>query len=254
MDIGIGIPNTVLDTPGPLFVDWARRAEERGFSTLASIGRIAYPSNDELIAFGAGAAVTERIGLMTNILLAPAFPTAILAKQTATLDRISGGRFVLGAGVGARPDDFAVAGASFHDRGSRFDEQLEALHRAWRGEPIAGTDKPVAPPATKGAVRMAFAGQPLKAAPRLSAGTATTRSEARPPSRRLSRRRSSGRRTPTLVARGTRASSRCSTSPSARNTRRSPFATCGATTGTSRNGWRASPRARPAAPTTSSRA
>jgi alkanesulfonate monooxygenase SsuD/methylene tetrahydromethanopterin reductase-like flavin-dependent oxidoreductase (luciferase family) len=166
MDIGIGIPNTVLNTPGSLFVDWARRAEERGFSTLASIGRIAYPGHDELIAFGAGAAVTERIGLMTNILLAPAYPTAILAKQTATLDRISGGRFVLGAGVGARPDDFAVAGASFHDRGGRFDEQLEALHTAWRGEPIAGSDKPVAPPAAKGSVRMAFAGQPLKAAPR----------------------------------------------------------------------------------------
>jgi alkanesulfonate monooxygenase SsuD/methylene tetrahydromethanopterin reductase-like flavin-dependent oxidoreductase (luciferase family) len=64
MDIGIGIPNTVGDAPGDLFATWARRAEGRGFSTLASIGRLAYESYDELIAFAQAAGVTERIRLM----------------------------------------------------------------------------------------------------------------------------------------------------------------------------------------------
>lgn len=166
MDIGIGIPNTVLDAPGQLLIEWARRAQERGFTTLATIGRIAYPGHDELVALAAAAGAAERIGLFTDILLGPAFPTATLAKQTATLASVSRGRFTLGAGVGARPDDFAAADASFEDRGRRFDEQLEALHAAWRGEPLPGTDHRVAPPLSDGRVPMMFGGQPRFAAPR----------------------------------------------------------------------------------------
>src|SRR5919201_1332198 len=166
MYIGIGIPNTVLDTPGDLFGPWAKRAEERGFSTLATIGRIAYPGHDELIALAAAAGATERIGLLTNILLAPAFPVAILAKQTATLAAVSAGRFALGVGVGARPDDFAAAGAPFDGRGARLDEQLKALHTAWRGDPLPGTESHVAPPVPGGRVPILFAGEPRLAAAR----------------------------------------------------------------------------------------
>jgi alkanesulfonate monooxygenase SsuD/methylene tetrahydromethanopterin reductase-like flavin-dependent oxidoreductase (luciferase family) len=166
MDIGIGIPNTMLDTAGEQFARWARRAEERGFSTLASIGRLAYPSHDELIAFAHACGATERIRFLTNILLAPLFPTVFLAKQTATLARLSGGRLTLGMGVGARLDDFEVAGASFHDRGRRFDEQLVALHAVWRGDPYPGTDAHVAPPAPGGKVPILFGGKPEFAAPR----------------------------------------------------------------------------------------
>ena len=166
MDIGIGIPNTVGDAPGDLFAAWARRAEGRGFSTLASIGRLAYKSYDELIAFAQASGVTERIRLMPNILLAPLFPTAILAKQTATLAGLSGGRLTLGVGVGARHDDYEVAEASFADRGGRFDHQLEALHAVWRGDPYPGTDLRIAPPAPAGSVPIMFAGKPEMAARR----------------------------------------------------------------------------------------
>ena len=62
MDVGIGMPNPVPGTPGPTIVEWARRAEERGFVALATIDRIAYPSFDSLITLAAAAAVTERIG------------------------------------------------------------------------------------------------------------------------------------------------------------------------------------------------
>jgi predicted alpha/beta-fold hydrolase len=57
MQIGIGLPNT-LDIPGPQLLDWARRAEERGFSTLATIDRIVYPNYDSLSALAAAGAVT----------------------------------------------------------------------------------------------------------------------------------------------------------------------------------------------------
>jgi alkanesulfonate monooxygenase SsuD/methylene tetrahydromethanopterin reductase-like flavin-dependent oxidoreductase (luciferase family) len=166
MQIGIGLPNPVLEVPGRLPAAWARRAEERGFSSLATIDRIAYPNYDSLTVLAAAAAVTERIGLVTNILLGPAYSPAPLAKVTASIDQLSGGRLTLGLGVGARPDDFQAAGRSFADRGQRFDADLELLHQAWAGEPVAGSPLPVGPPTTRGRIPLLIGGQPQHAGPR----------------------------------------------------------------------------------------
>jgi alkanesulfonate monooxygenase SsuD/methylene tetrahydromethanopterin reductase-like flavin-dependent oxidoreductase (luciferase family) len=160
MRIGIGLPNPVLDVTGQLLVAWARRAEDRGFSSLATIDRIAYPSYDSLTALTAAAAVTERIGLLTNILLEPAYNPVLLAKVTASIDQVSHGRLTVGLGVGARPDDFQAVGRSFADRGQRFDADLELLHQAWAGEPVAGSPFPVGPPTTRGRIPLLIGGQP----------------------------------------------------------------------------------------------
>jgi alkanesulfonate monooxygenase SsuD/methylene tetrahydromethanopterin reductase-like flavin-dependent oxidoreductase (luciferase family) len=143
--IGIGLPNAIPGTPGALLVDWARRAEARGFSTLATIDRIAYPSYESLIALAAAGAVTDRIGLLSNIVLAPTRNTVLLAKEAASVDQISGGRLVLGLAVGAREDDYEATEQVFRRRGRRFDEQLRVLHDTWSGKPEAGIDKPVGP-------------------------------------------------------------------------------------------------------------
>jgi alkanesulfonate monooxygenase SsuD/methylene tetrahydromethanopterin reductase-like flavin-dependent oxidoreductase (luciferase family) len=145
MRIGIGIPNTVPGATGSLLLEWARRAEALGFSSLATIGRVAYPAFEELAVLAAAAGATERIGLLTDVLLGPTRSPVLLAKEAASLDQLSGGRFVLGAGVGSREDDFTVTGTSLRDRGRRWDEALELMHRAWRGEPVAGSPKPVCP-------------------------------------------------------------------------------------------------------------
>src|SRR3954463_16023765 len=110
VDIGIGIPNSVRGTTGPQLLEWARRAEAAGFSSLATIGRVAYPSYEELTVLAAAGAVTERIGLASNILLAPTRSTAELPKQAATVQQLSGGRFTLGVAPGAREDDFTLTG------------------------------------------------------------------------------------------------------------------------------------------------
>ncbi len=145
MRIGIGLPNPIPGVPGETLVEWARRAEHRGFTALGTIGRVAYPSYDELIAYGAAAAVTERVELITNILLGATRNPVLLAKEAASLDQISRGRFILGVGAGLREDDFAATGTSFYDRGRRLDRALDLMHRAWAGEPVEGAKKPISP-------------------------------------------------------------------------------------------------------------
>lgn len=158
MDIGIGLPNT-LDIPGPAVAEWARRAEQRGFATLATIDRIVYPTYDSLTALAVAAGATTRIRLFTDILLAPVYPPVWLAKATASLDAMSGGRLTLGLGVGGRPDDFAAMDRPFERRGRLMDETLELLHRAWAGEPVAGGEFPVGPaPATGNRVPILIGG------------------------------------------------------------------------------------------------
>src|SRR6266496_2050842 len=124
MDIGIGLPNTMLDVTGEVLRAWGPRAEARGFSSLATLDRVAYPSEDSLTSLAVAGGATERIGLITNILLEPVYDPVLLAKATATIDRVTGGRLSLGLGVGVRPDDFELTGRSFHDRGRRFDADL----------------------------------------------------------------------------------------------------------------------------------
>jgi alkanesulfonate monooxygenase SsuD/methylene tetrahydromethanopterin reductase-like flavin-dependent oxidoreductase (luciferase family) len=135
VDIGIGLPNTVPGTEGRTLIDWARHAEEAGFSTLGTIGRIVYPNYEELIALTAAAAVTSQIRLTTSVLLAPLYTNSVLlAKQAASLDRLSGGRLVLGLGLGGREDDYAASGVSTQGRGRRLEEQVAMMKRVWSGE------------------------------------------------------------------------------------------------------------------------
>jgi alkanesulfonate monooxygenase SsuD/methylene tetrahydromethanopterin reductase-like flavin-dependent oxidoreductase (luciferase family) len=135
VDVGIGLPNAVRGVDRRGTVEWARRAEAAGFSSLGTIDRIVFPSYESLISLAAAAAVTERIRLVTDILIAPLRTnTALFAKQAATMDHLSEGRLVLGLAVGGREDDFEISGADFHARGRTFERQLEELGAHWRGE------------------------------------------------------------------------------------------------------------------------
>jgi alkanesulfonate monooxygenase SsuD/methylene tetrahydromethanopterin reductase-like flavin-dependent oxidoreductase (luciferase family) len=132
MDVAIGLPNAVPGTTGGQLVEWARRADARGFSSLRTIDRIVYENYEPLTALAAAAAVTERIGLCTSVLLAPLHVNAVkLAKQALSLQALSDGRFSLGVGLGGRDDDYEVSDIEPVDRGRRLDDMLEKIKEVW---------------------------------------------------------------------------------------------------------------------------
>jgi alkanesulfonate monooxygenase SsuD/methylene tetrahydromethanopterin reductase-like flavin-dependent oxidoreductase (luciferase family) len=147
MDVAIGLPNAVPGTTGSELTEWARRAEDRGFSSLGTIDRVVYENYEPSTALAAAAAVTERIGLCTSVLLAPLRPNAVeLAKLALSLNALSGGRFTLGVGLGGREDDYEASGIEMEDRGTRFDEMLERIREVWErdsgiGPSLAGPPK-----------------------------------------------------------------------------------------------------------------
>jgi alkanesulfonate monooxygenase SsuD/methylene tetrahydromethanopterin reductase-like flavin-dependent oxidoreductase (luciferase family) len=135
MDIGIGLPSTIPGTGGERIIEWSVAAEQGGFSTLGVIDRLVYGNTEPLVTLGAAAAVTRRIRLMTSILLVPfRGNAALLAKQAATVNHLSGGRLTLGMAVGGYRDDYEASGVPFRERGRRFDAMLEEMTRVWSGE------------------------------------------------------------------------------------------------------------------------
>jgi len=135
MDVAIGLPNAVPGTTGEQLTEWARRAEARGFSSLGTIDRIAYPNIEPLTALAAAAAVTERIGLATTVLLGPLRENPVaLAKQVASVHAISGHRMTLGIGLGGRDDDYELAEVETGTRGKDLDEMLERIWEVWKGD------------------------------------------------------------------------------------------------------------------------
>ena len=160
MQIGITLPAHIRGVSGGLILEWARKADLGPFSTLSVIDRLVYPNYEPLVTLAAAAGVTQRIRLMTGVLLAPLRDASLLAKQAASLDAISGGRLTLGLGVGAREDDFRAVRAPFTDRGRRFEQQLEIMKRVWSGQPLADDVGPIGPPpARPGGPELLIGGQ-----------------------------------------------------------------------------------------------
>lgn len=134
MEIGIGLPNATQGVTARQLVEFGRAAEEADFPSLGALDRVVYHSYEPLTLFAAIAMVTERIRLTSAVLLAPLRSTPILAKQAAAVDNLSGGRLVLGMGLGAREDDYETSDIEMGAKGRRFDEQLEELKSIWAGE------------------------------------------------------------------------------------------------------------------------
>ena len=150
MQLGAVFPQTEIGSDPGAVRDFAVTAEELGYDYLLAYDHVigADPSkhmlvgpytheslfHEPLVLFGYLAAITERMDLVTGILILPQRQTALVAKQVAEVDLLSGGRMILGVGVGWNQVEFEVLGEDFHRRGRRTEEQLELLQRLWTEE------------------------------------------------------------------------------------------------------------------------
>jgi alkanesulfonate monooxygenase SsuD/methylene tetrahydromethanopterin reductase-like flavin-dependent oxidoreductase (luciferase family) len=146
MKIGIGLPNQIRNIDPALIPQWASQAEDAGFSTLATIGRTAYPGVMDTVALAGAAAATTSIGLSSNVMITTVWPAVLLAKELAGIDAMSRGRLTLGVGIGGnRSDDFVVEGLPPRDLGRRIEHDLEVYRSVWAGDPVGGGVNPAVP-------------------------------------------------------------------------------------------------------------
>ncbi len=148
--LGFGLPVSGAWATPEVVRHVARRAEELGFASLWTFQRLLSPVGsdlgpshrsvlDPLLALAHVAGHTHRIRLGTATLCAPFTAPVVLAKATATLDVLSGGRLTLGMGLGWLPEEYAAAGVPFQRRGPRMDEYLRCLFALWTQDPVEFT-------------------------------------------------------------------------------------------------------------------
>ena len=154
MEIGVSVPIVEIGDDFGALRDYIQAAEDLGYSHVRILDHVLgavpeqhpevpqFPYTHEsyihepftLMAYLA--AVTKRIGLTTGILILPQRQTALVAKQAAEVDLLSGGRLRLGIGVGWNSVEYEALGVDFATRGSRCDEQIEVLRRLWTEDVI----------------------------------------------------------------------------------------------------------------------
>ena len=152
MQIGVVFPQNELGTADPAVIrDYAQTAEGLGFTHILAYDHVlgANPNRPEgfngpytfksaflepFVLYSYIAALTQKIGLVTGIIILPQRQTALVAKQAATLDVLSGGRLRLGIGTGWNKVEYDALGENFHNRGKRSEEQVQVLRELWTKE------------------------------------------------------------------------------------------------------------------------
>jgi probable F420-dependent oxidoreductase len=136
--IGIGLGTLAGATTHSRFEAIVDRCEELGFDSLWMSERLGAETPDPMIALALAAGRTERMKLGTSVLVLPGRNPVILAKEMATLDVLSGGRFLPAVGLGAvDPPEQRAFGVERNERGRRHDEALALMRACWTGEVIS---------------------------------------------------------------------------------------------------------------------
>ena len=149
MDIGIIFPQTEIETGKDAIIKFAKTAENLGFSHIFMADHVlgANPAvhehvrdhyythdsiiNEVFVTLGFISAITEKIGLMTGILILPQRSAALVAKQSAEIAVLSNDRFRLGIGVGWNHVEFEALGMDFENRGPFVTEQIQLIRELW---------------------------------------------------------------------------------------------------------------------------
>lgn len=165
MEIGVALPTMARGYNRSSTVDWCVGIDAGPFSSVSCGERITYHNAEMMVTLGAAAALTERVRVFVNLVVAPMHPPAMVAKQLATMQVLSEGRVTLGVGVGGREHDYKALGAPFDHRHARLDTAVEELAALLRGEaPFEGAD-PVGPPLVDGSPGRSQPGRPVRSDP-----------------------------------------------------------------------------------------
>jgi alkanesulfonate monooxygenase SsuD/methylene tetrahydromethanopterin reductase-like flavin-dependent oxidoreductase (luciferase family) len=151
--IGVNVPNFGPGIRPAVLRDWARTVEGLGFDLLMVSDHVAitpdvaaqYPAPfyEPFTTLSWLAGVTERITLGTTVLIAPYRHPLLVARMAANLNDLSGGRFVLGVGIGWARQEFEALGVPFHRRGTLTDELITTVREAWRDDGYRAGNIPV---------------------------------------------------------------------------------------------------------------
>ena len=145
MRLGIGLPTYQGNGVSPdVVMEFARRAEARGFDAVAVHDRPNHETWEPLLTLAAVTQVTSRVRLATGAIILPTRSETFLVKQATLVDRLSDGRLDLGLAVGGRADDFEVLDRSFAGRGATFERQVARLDELW-ARARASVDSPARP-------------------------------------------------------------------------------------------------------------
>ncbi|MCW2546991.1 MAG: hypothetical protein JWN96_1451 [Mycobacterium sp.] len=145
MHYGMTLPTMAHGYDRHTTLRWARRIDEGPYASLSVGERITFHNQEQYVILAAAAALTERVRIVATISILPMHPAALIAKSAATVDVLSGGRFVLGLGVGGREHDYSAAEAPFTHRHQRLDDKVAQLRQLWDGRPPFNGADPVGP-------------------------------------------------------------------------------------------------------------
>jgi len=153
MKLGVVFPQTEIGNDPIAIRDYAQAAEQLGYNHILAYDHVlgAHPDRFEqlgfrppythqtpfhepMVLFGFLAGVTSNIELVTGILILPQRQTALVAKQAAQVDVLTGGRLRLGVGIGWNPVEYEALGENFKNRGRRVEEQIALLRELWTKE------------------------------------------------------------------------------------------------------------------------
>ncbi len=153
MRVGVIFPQTEIGADPSAVREYTQAAEELGYDHLAVYDHVlgADPErrpdwrgpythktmfHEPFVLFGYMAGITKRLELVTSIIILPQRQTALVAKQAAEVDVLSGGRLRLGIGIGWNAVEYEALGEDFHTRGQRSEEQIEVLRALWTQEVV----------------------------------------------------------------------------------------------------------------------
>ncbi|MEO6457436.1 MAG: LLM class F420-dependent oxidoreductase [Chloroflexia bacterium] len=152
MKIGVVFPQTEIGTDPAVVRDYAQAAEGLAYSHILVYDHVLGASianrpgwtgpytsdtlfHEPFVLFGYLAGITKKIELVTGVIILPQRQTALVAKQAAEVDILSGGRLRLGVGIGWNEVEYEGLNESFGNRGKRIEEQIEVMRRLWT-EPV----------------------------------------------------------------------------------------------------------------------